>query len=77
MLILDIWQGSEYASAADAYFNPRKNISWKVSVFGIIQFESGKIMIRITPNTDNFHEVETDTIVGTIKVIQRKKFQFS
>ena len=34
-------------------------------------------MIRITPNTDNFHEVETDTIVGTIMVIQRKKFQVS
>ena len=77
MLILDIWQGSEYASAADAYFNPRKNISWKVSAFRIIQSKSDKIRIRVTPNTDNFHEVETDTVVGTIKVIQRKKFQVS
>ena len=33
------------------------HIAWKTSVFGIIQFECGKMRTRITPNTDTFYAV--------------------
>ena len=36
---------------------PEHVTAWKVSVFGVIQSEYGKMRSRITPNTDTFYAV--------------------